>query len=150
MKQQKQNREIKGMSDLGHGKGRITDEDENPENFDDGDTQVAPKGEFKSGDNPQAKIEDKAELEVRKRVKADIKNELDPLYSISIGSWYDYREMLQDVTDLMIAENSLGITEGKKLIANEEIRFLFDLGFDVDKSTKEKIQKRINQLKETN
>ena len=36
----------------------------NVENFDDGDTRVAPEGEFKSGANPQAKIED--ELENRK------------------------------------------------------------------------------------
>jgi len=68
---------------------------------------------------------ERQEKEVRKRIKEDIKNELNPLYSISIGSWYSEKEMLEDVSQLMIAENDVGFQAGKSQ-AIQEVKKLLD------------------------
>jgi len=58
--------------------------------------------------------EEELEREVRKRIKEDIKSKLNPLYSISTGSWYANKEMIDDVTEIMIAENLIGFDKGKQ------------------------------------
>ena len=68
------------------------------------------------------------EKEVRKRIKEDIKNELNPLYSISIGSWYSEKEMLEDVSQLMIAENDVGFQAGKSQAIQEVKKLLNEIG----------------------
>ena len=104
---------------------------------------------------------DKQEREVRNRIKQDIKNELNPLFSISIGSWYSEKEMLEDISQLMIAENSLGYNQAlqerlKEL--DEDIlwlkkfkSFLFGSPYDSE-LVKQKLAHKIEQrdkLKET-
>jgi len=63
--------------------------------------------------------EEELEREVRKRIKEDIKSKLNPLYSISTGSWYANKEMIDDVTEIMIAENLIGFDKGKQSALNQ-------------------------------
>ena len=60
---------------------------------------------------------------IKEKNKEDVKNELNPIYSIKIGSPYAEKEMYEDVEQLMIAVGTTfynkGIEEAKEIVEKE-------------------------------
>lgn len=66
---------------------------------------------------------------IKKKNKEDIKNKIDPIYSIKNGSWYANEEMFDDVEELMIAVGETFYEKGLKQFPKE----IKKLQEDVDK-----------------
>ena len=76
---------------------------------------------------------------IKKKNKEDIKNELNPLYSIKIGSWYASEELFEDVEQLMIAVGETFYEKGLKQFQKEIKEFQEDLKFCAHESNGEKL-----------
>lgn len=62
----------------------------------------------------EASIIENVEKNQIKRNRFDVENRLNPLFSITIGSPYESREMLRDVEELLIAASVTGAREAMK------------------------------------